>query len=200
MVSITLTYKYVYLYFGVSHFSNFNIHTFIFLSQYYEISKEMLIELSNDSGILKLWIRHVQITRTFQFSDNLAANIQLLYEASHLNYTTVPSTISYFIQKELIKTNLCRSIECASANCITYGSGDNHENGSAHDVKVLGYCPAMSRHGSAVKSIACPAHGCSVRGNAWTVSAHRHYGSKAIFNPPLPSIWGIPSVGSVFSK
>ena len=32
--------------------SNFNIH--IFLSQYYEISKEMLIELSNDSGILRL--------------------------------------------------------------------------------------------------------------------------------------------------
>ena len=56
--------------------SNFNIH--IFLSQYYEISKKILIELSNDSEILRLCSRHVQTTRTFQFSDDLAANIQLL--------------------------------------------------------------------------------------------------------------------------
>ena len=81
-------------------------------------SKEMLIELSNDSGILSLWIRHVQTTRTFQSPDDLAANIQLLYETSHLNYTTVPSIISYFIQKELKKTNLCRYIEWASTNRI----------------------------------------------------------------------------------
>ena len=45
-------------------------HIDIFLAQYYEISKEMLIELSNESGI---W--HVQITRTFQFSHDIAANI-----------------------------------------------------------------------------------------------------------------------------
>ena len=32
------------------------------------------------------------------------------------------------------------------------------------------------------KSIACPVHGCSVRGNAWAVSARWHYGSNAIFN------------------
>ena len=32
------------------------------------------------------------------------------------------------------------------------------------------------------KSIACPVHCCSMRGNAWAVSAHWHYGSNAIFN------------------
>ena len=53
--------------------SNFNTH--IFLSQYYEIPKGMLIEVSNDSGILRLRIEHVQLTRTFQFSDDLAPNI-----------------------------------------------------------------------------------------------------------------------------
>ena len=31
----------------------------------------MLIELSNDSGILRSWIRHVQTTPTFKFPDDL---------------------------------------------------------------------------------------------------------------------------------
>ena len=58
------------------------------------------------------------------------------------------------------------NIEKASANPITCGSRDEHENGRACDVKVLGHCSVVSGHGSAVKSIACPEHGCFVRKNA----------------------------------
>ena len=54
---------------------------------------------------------------------------------------------------------VCRNIEWASANRITCGSGDEYRNGRAHDVKVLGHYSSVSGHGSAAKSIACPAHG-----------------------------------------
>ena len=37
-----------------------------------------------------------------------------------------------------------------SANRITCGSGDEHENGRVHDVKVFWHCSAVSTHGSAV--------------------------------------------------
>ena len=106
------------------------------------------------------------------------AFLGLLTVYNPLNYTTVPSLISDFIQNLLKKTNLCRNFEWVRANQITCWSGHEPENGRTHVIKVLGHCAAVSRHGSAVKSIARPAHGCFVRGNAWAVSAHRHYGSN----------------------
>ena len=76
-------------------------------------------------------------------------------------------TVDYqFIYKSLLYCyNIASSWFTKKKNSIIYwyDSVDRiyeHENGRAHDVKVLRHCSAM-------KSITCPAHGCFVCGKAW---------------------------------